>query len=146
MERLTGTKDPLIIAHRGASSEAPENSLASYKLAWEQKADAIELDLRKTKDGIFICAHDNNFNRVSSSKKNISETTYKTLSEIDIGSWKSKKFKEERVPRLEQVLSNVPEGKLVFIEVKGVLKKIQNLITLIAVSYTHLTLPTIAGV
>ena len=75
MERLTGTKDPLIIAHRGASSEAPENSLASYRLAWEQKADAIEIDLRKTKDGIFICAHDNNFNRVSSSKKNISGFT-----------------------------------------------------------------------
>ena len=131
MERSTGTKNPLIIAHRGASSEGPENSLASYQLAWMQEADGIEVDLRRTKDGIFICAHDNNFNRVSGSEKNISEAKFKDLSEIDIGSWKSKKFKEERVPRLEQVLSNVPEGKLIFIEVKGVLKKIQNLITLI---------------
>ena len=134
MERSTGTKNPLIIAHRGASSAGPENSLASYKLAWMQEADAIEIDLRKTKDGIFICAHDNNFNRVSSSKKNISETTYKTLSEIDIGSWKSKKFKEQRVPKLEEVLSNMPKGKMMFIEVKGVLKKVEDLMALIECS------------
>ena len=117
MERSTGTKNPLVIAHRGASSIGPENSLASYQLAWMQEADGIEVDLRKTKDGIFICAHDNNLNRVSGSEKNISEAKFKDLSEIDIGSWKSKKFKEERVPRLEQVLTNIPEGKMIFIEV-----------------------------
>ena len=79
MERSTGTKNPLIIAHRGASSAGPENSLASYKLAWMQEADAIEIDLRKTKDGIFICAHDNNLNRVSGYEKNISAVSYTHL-------------------------------------------------------------------
>ena len=72
MERSTGTKNPLIIAHRGASSVGPENSLASYQLAWMQEADGIEVDLRKTKDGIFICANDNNLNIVSFKEKNIS--------------------------------------------------------------------------
>ena len=134
MERLTGIKNPLIIAHRGASSKAPENTILSYETAWLENADAIEVDLRKTKDGVFICAHDNNFNRVSSSKKNISETTYKTLSEIDIGSWKSKKFKDQRAPKLEEVLSNMPKGKMMYIEVKGVLKKVEDLIALIECS------------
>ena len=96
MERLTGTKNLLIIAHRGASSKAPENTLIAYETAWEHLADAIEIDLRKTKDGVLVCAHDNNFNRVSGSEKNISESSYKLLSEIDIGSWKGKEYKDER--------------------------------------------------
>ena len=96
MEPSTGTKTPLIIAHRGASSKAPENTFIAYETAWNHHADAIEIDLRKTKDGVLVCAHDNNFNRVSGSEKNISESSYKALSEIDIGSWKGKKFKNQR--------------------------------------------------
>ena len=95
MERLTGIKNPLIIAHRGASSKAPENTILSYETAWLQNADAIEVDLRKTKDGVFICAHDNNFNRVSGSTKNISESTFKSLLKIDIGSWKGQNLKHK---------------------------------------------------
>lgn len=131
MERLTGTKNLLIIAHRGASSKAPENTLIAYETAWKHLADAIEIDLRKTKDGVLVCAHDNNFNRVSGSEKNISESSYKLLSEIDIGSWKGKKFKDERVPKLEDVLNKIPKGKKIFIEVKGVIKNLDKLSKLI---------------
>ena len=115
MERLTGIKNPLIIAHRGASSKAPENTILSYETAWLQNADAIEVDLRKTKDGVFICAHDNNFNRVSGSTKNISESTFKSLLKIDIGSWKGQKFKTQKVPKLEDVLKRLPNRKIIFI-------------------------------
>ena len=80
MERLTGTKNLLIIAHRGASSKAPENTLIAYETAWKHLADAIEIDLRKTKDGVLVCAHDNNFNRVSGSEKNISESNFLRIS------------------------------------------------------------------
>ena len=131
MEPSTGTKNPLIIAHRGASSKAPENTFIAYETAWNHHADAIEIDLRKTKDGVLVCAHDNNFNRVSGSEKNISESSYKSLSEIDIGSWKGKKFKNQRVPKLEEVLSEIPKGKKVFIEVKGVTRNLDELSRLI---------------
>ncbi|MEC7269467.1 MAG: glycerophosphodiester phosphodiesterase family protein [Pseudomonadota bacterium] len=132
MERLTGIKNPLIIAHRGASSKAPENTILAYETAWLQNADAIEVDLRKTKDGVFICAHDNNFNRVSGSTKNISESTFKSLLNIDIGSWKGQKFKTQRVPKLEDVLKRLPNRKIIFIEIKGVTKSLNQLMKLIS--------------
>ena len=132
MERLTGIKNPLIIAHRGASSKAPENTILSYETAWLQNADAIEVDLRKTKDGVFICAHDNNFNRVSGSTKNISESTFESLLKIDIGSWKGQKFKTQRVPKLEEVLKRLPNRKIIFIEIKGVTKNLNQLMKLIS--------------
>jgi len=59
----------LIVAHRGASGAAPENTLASFELAWEQNSDAIEGDFRLTKDGVIVCIHDDNtvhFTRVES--------------------------------------------------------------------------------
>ena len=131
MARLVGTKNPLVIAHRGASSKAPENTLAAYDLAWQLGSDAIEIDLRKTKDSFLVCSHDNNLNRVSSNKKSISSMLLSEINEIDIGSWKSSKFKRERVPLLSKVLSFIPEGKKVFIEIKGSLKEIDELISIV---------------
>ena len=131
MARLVGTKNPLVIAHRGASSKAPENTLAAYDLAWELGSDAIEIDLRKTKDSFLVCSHDNNLNRVSSNKKSISSMLLSEINEIDVGSWKSSKFKSERVPLLSKVLSVIPEGKKVFLEIKGGLKEIDELISIV---------------
>jgi glycerophosphoryl diester phosphodiesterase len=128
---LAGTKNPLVIAHRGASSKAPENTLAAYDLAWQLGSDAIEIDLRKTKDSFLVCSHDNNLNRVSSNKKSISSMLLSEINEIDVGSWKSSKFKSERVPLLSKVLSVIPEGKKVFLEIKGGLKEIDELISIV---------------
>ena len=58
---------PLIVAHRGASMEAPENTLPAYIKAWEQGVDAVELDVRETKDKRLICIHDDSLARVSES-------------------------------------------------------------------------------
>ena len=131
MARLVGTKNPLVIAHRGVSSEAPENTLAAYSLAWKLKSDAIEIDIRRTKDSFFVCSHDNNLNRVSLNKKSISSMLFSEITEVDIGSWKSKKYKDERMPLLSKVLSTIPKGKKVFIEIKGALKEIDQLISIV---------------
>lgn len=131
MVLLAGTKKSLVIAHRGSSGKAPENSLSAYKQAWLEKSDAIEIDLRMTKDKHFVCCHDNNLNRVSSSKKTISSLNLTDLKEIDIGLWKSKKFKNETIPTLEEVLAKTPKRKKIFIEIKGALKEHENLFQII---------------
>ena len=119
MVLLAGTKKSLVIAHRGSSGKAPENSLSAYKQAWLEKSDAIEIDLRMTKDKHFVCCHDNNLNRVSSSKKTISSLNLSDLKEIDIGLWKSKKFKNESIPTLEEVLKKPQKEKKYLLKLKA---------------------------
>lgn len=131
MAHSVGTKSPLVIAHRGASYKAPENTLAAYNLAWKLNSDAIEIDIRKTKDGFLVCSHDNNLNRISSNQKSISSMLLSELTEVDVGSWKSKEYKNERMPLLSKVLSTIPKGKKVFIEIKGALKEIDELISIV---------------
>ena len=108
----------LIVAHRGASHDAPENTLAAYKLAWEQGADAIEGDFHLTKDGKIICIHDGDTKRVTGIDRKIAATDFAELRTMDVGSWKDKKFAGERMPTLEEVLAIVPANKQVFIEIK----------------------------
>ena len=108
----------LIVAHRGASHDAPENTLAAFKLAWEQGADAIEGDFHLTKDGQIICIHDADTKRVAGIDKKIAATDFTELRTMDVGSWKHAKFASERMPTLEEVLAIVPEKKQIFIEIK----------------------------
>jgi glycerophosphoryl diester phosphodiesterase len=108
----------LIIAHRGASHDAPENTLAAFRLAWEQGADGIETDLHLTKDGKIICIHDGDTKRIAGIEKRVVETPFDELRRLDVGSWKDKRFAGERLPTLEEVLAQVPEGKRFFIEIK----------------------------
>ena len=131
MAHSVGTKSPLVIAHRGASYKAPENTLAAYRLAWKLNSDAIEIDIRKHKDVFLVCSHDNNLNRISSNRKSISSMLLSELTEVDVGSWKSKEYKNERMPLLSKVLSTIPKGKKVFIEIKGALKEIDELISIV---------------
>lgn len=107
-----------IVGHRGASFDAPENTLASIKLAWEQKADAAEFDIYLSKDGKIVVMHDANTKRTTSVDKPIVEQTLAELRKLDAGKWKGAKFAGEPIPTLEEVLATVPAGKRVFIEVK----------------------------
>ncbi len=109
----------LIIAHRGASHDAPENTLAAFKLAWEQEADGIEGDFRLTKDGRIVCIHDATTKRTAGVNLNIASATYDQLRDLDVGSWKGKNWKGQRIATLEQVLKVVPKDKLFFIEIKS---------------------------
>jgi glycerophosphoryl diester phosphodiesterase len=112
-------REPLIIAHRGASFDAPENTLAAYRLAWEQRADGIEGDLQLTADGRVVCIHDLDTPRVAGERHVIAETPLEVLRRLDVGAWKDHKFRGERIPTLDEMLAVVPPGKMVFLELKA---------------------------
>ena len=107
-----------IIAHRGASADAPENTLSAMKLGWDQEADAIELDLWLSKDGRLVVIHDADTKRVAGTMKKVSETTWAELQKFDVGSWKSPAFKGERIPTLESILTTIPKGRRAVLEIK----------------------------
>ena len=107
-----------IIAHRGESHDAPENTLAAFWLAWGQEADAIELDVHVTKDGHLIVCHDPDTRRTTGVPGAIRESTLEALRALDAGSWKGAAWAGERLPTLDEVLETVPEDSRCFIEVK----------------------------
>jgi len=109
---------PLVVAHRGASYDAPENTLPAFKLAWEQGADAIEGDFLLTKDGHIVCIHDRTTKRFCDQDLVVSKSTLKQLKALDVGSWKNKKYTDTRIPTMSEVFATVPEGKKIFVEVK----------------------------
>lgn len=110
----------MIVAHRGASFDAPENTLAAFQEAWKQKADAIEGDFYLTKDGHIVCMHDKTTERTTagSSKLKPAESTLDQLRDLDVGSWKHERYAGERVPLLEEVLATVPQSGKILIEIK----------------------------
>lgn len=108
-----------LIAHRGASHDAPENTVSSIKLAWEQGADGSEFDVFLSSDKQIVVMHDKNTKRTSGGiELSIPKTTFAELQKLDVGAWKSPKFKDERIPTLANMLATVPKGKRAFIEVK----------------------------
>jgi glycerophosphoryl diester phosphodiesterase len=96
----------LIIAHRGVSSEAPENTMKAFNRAKDMHLTGIECDIRITKDLVPIVIHDNNFNRLNPHvvNKNIENMNLSDIKKIDIGSWFDKGFEQERVPTLNELL------------------------------------------
>jgi glycerophosphoryl diester phosphodiesterase len=110
---------PLIIAHRGASFDAPENTLASFKLAFEQNADGIEGDFHLTKDGHIVAIHDQSTKRTAGGVDlDVASSTLDELRKLDAGGWKTPKYAGEKIPTLEEVLDIVSPGKLFYIEIK----------------------------
>jgi len=107
-----------IIAHRGASFAAPENTLAAFRLALDEGADGVELDVRLTADKRIIALHDVTTARTSDMLMRADMSFYDQIRACDAGSWKSSKFKDEHVPVLEEVFQMMPASKDVFIEVK----------------------------
>lgn len=107
-----------IIAHRGASYLAPENTVASVGLAWELGADAVEVDVYLSKDNRIMCIHDADTKRTTGKYFKISETDSEILRQLDAGSLKDKKYSGERIPYIEEVINKVPEGKTLVIEIK----------------------------
>ncbi|MDV9178373.1 glycerophosphodiester phosphodiesterase [Streptomyces sp. W16] len=79
-----------VVAHRGASEEAPEHTLAAYKKAIEDGADALECDVRLTADGHLVCVHDRRVNRTSNGRGAVSALELADLAALDFGSWKSR--------------------------------------------------------
>lgn len=115
---FTQPSGPIIVAHRGASYDAPENTLGAFQLAWEQGADAIEGDFRLTADGALVCVHDPDFRRTGGVARAVAEMTLAEVRSLDVGGWKGATFCREPVPTLSEVLSVVPTGKRMLIELK----------------------------
>lgn len=107
-----------IVAHRGASHDAPENTLAAVELAWAQRADAVEIDCRMTHDGQVVVIHDADTERTAGAKFIVAESTCDQLRTLDVGQWKDAAFAGERIALLEAVIETLPAGKRLFIEVK----------------------------
>jgi glycerophosphoryl diester phosphodiesterase len=96
---------PLILAHRGFSAAAPENTLASLALAVEAGADGCEFDVRATKDGHVVVIHDATLQRTTSGRGRVSRSTLAKLKRLDAGSWKDPRFSAQTVPTLEEALA-----------------------------------------
>jgi glycerophosphoryl diester phosphodiesterase len=107
-----------IIGHRGASFDAPENTRPSIRLAWQQRADAVEFDVYLTKDGQIVVIHDADTKRVAGVDKRVVDQTLDELRVLDVGKWKDPKFAGEKIPTLAEALALTPADKRVFIEVK----------------------------
>jgi glycerophosphoryl diester phosphodiesterase len=109
----------LIIAHRGASHDAPENTLSAFKLAMEQGADGFETDFYLTSDGQIACFHDKDTERITGKKLLVVKTRLDELRALDVGSWKGPSWKGERIPTMDEALAAVPRDKKIFIELKS---------------------------
>lgn len=107
-----------IVAHRGASHDAPENTLASEKLAWKQNADAVETDIFLSKDGKLAVSHDKNTKRTAGRDAAIADLTIAELKQLDAGAWKSPQFAGEKIPTLEEQIALIPPGKRMLVEIK----------------------------
>ncbi len=127
---------PLIIAHRGASAFAPENTIAAFQKALDAGADGIEFDVRLTKDGKPVVFHDRTLKRVTGIEDELIDTLFADLEMLDAGKWFDKKtnnrfnenFADARIPSLGTALDflRVYRGTI-YIELKG---KDQNIVEL----------------
>ncbi len=115
---IVNGKECLIIAHRGASYDAPENTLASVNLAWEKEAPAVEIDIHFSKDGQLVVLHDFNTLKLYGRDRDVIDQTVEELLQLDAGQHKGEKWKGEKIPLLNQVLSTVPEGRKIVVEIK----------------------------
>ncbi|MES2695932.1 MAG: glycerophosphodiester phosphodiesterase family protein [Verrucomicrobiota bacterium] len=108
-----------LIAHRGASHDAPENTLAALRLAWSQDADAVEVDAHLTSDGRLAVIHDPDTRRTARVERLVAEMTLGELQRLDAGSWKAPMFAGEPIPALDAALLLVPAGRRIFVELKS---------------------------
>ncbi len=107
-----------IIAHRGSSFAAPENTLAAMRLAVEEKADGVEFDVQRTREGKVAVIHDDDTFRTTGMKAPVRFVSMEELKLLDAGCWKGKEWRCETVPELGEVLGVLPESMLAFIEIK----------------------------
>lgn len=113
-------KETLIIAHRGADDRAPEETMPAFRLAVNEKADYIELDLRETKDKKLILMHDPTLDRTTNGKGDVTRYSLKQIKKLDAGSWFGKKYKGQRILTLEELINQYGSKTNYFIETRRV--------------------------
>ncbi|MGO9275053.1 MAG: glycerophosphodiester phosphodiesterase [Terriglobia bacterium] len=118
----------MIIGHRGASGEAPENTIAAFDLAIKQHADGIEFDVRLSKDGVPVVVHDPTLWRTTSARGRVRGRTLSELKQLDAGSWFNRRFPDladpsydgQKIPTLAETLAWVGARQcLAYLEIKG---------------------------
>lgn len=97
-------RSPWIIAHRGASGHAPENTMAAFERAAELRARFVETDVHLTRDGSFVAIHDGTLERTTNGRGAVHDFTLAELRELDAGSWFDPQFRGQRIPTLEEIL------------------------------------------
>lgn len=107
-----------IIGHRGASEDAPENTIEAIALAWQQRADAVELDVRLSRDARAMILHDETLDRTGLRKGRVRDMLWEQVRRVDVGSWKNPRWKHCTVPLVRDVLRIIPSGRSVYLEVK----------------------------
>lgn len=123
---------PLIIAHRGETGVAPENTLPAFHRALDEGADGVELDVRLTRDDKLIVFHDRSLERTSDGHGLVDHFTLDELRSLDVGSWFSPAFNDERPPTLDQVFESLPRDYLLNVEMKVVVKGMKLIAQLVA--------------
>lgn len=116
MNGFLAAQHPLVIAHRGASRYAPENTLAAFRLAVEQGADAVELDAKLSADGEVVVIHDPTTDRTTGFRGEVRQLSLRQLKSLDAGSFFSAQFSGEPVPTLAEVFEAVGEQVLINVE------------------------------
>ena len=115
-------KLPLIIAHRGASAHAPENTLAAFRMAVSAGADGVEFDVQLSKDGVPMVIHDYNLKRTGLRPERVADLNAKQLGKIDIGSWFNAKYPKRARPEF------VDETVMTLAELLTLLKNFEGLL------------------
>ncbi len=113
------TRALTVIAHRGASSYAPENTLAAFDLALQMGVHHIELDLHSTRDGHIVVLHDETVDRTTDGSGPVSSFTLAALRQLDAGSWFGAPFAGQRIPTFDEVLERYRGRLHVHAEIKG---------------------------
>ncbi len=109
---------PIVIAHRGFSAEAPENTLVAVRAAIAAGADMVEVDVTLTADGEVVVIHDDTLDRTTDGSGPVADHTLEQLLRLDAGSWFARRFRGERIPTLAQVLDEVRGRILINVEIK----------------------------
>ncbi|MER2116321.1 MAG: glycerophosphodiester phosphodiesterase family protein [Solibacillus isronensis] len=107
------------VAHRGATAYSPENTIAAFNLAVDMKADYIEIDVQRSKDGELVLIHDTTVDRTTDGTGKVGDLTFEELRSLDAGSWKGEQFAGEPIPTFEEIL-DLYRGKVgILIELKA---------------------------
>ena len=116
--RLALFQNPTVMAHRGLSADAPENTLYAFSDAISVGADFIELDVQQTRDGVLVVMHDSNLKRTTGVNKDIWDVDYADIQNLDAGSWFDPAYANARIPTLEETLQFVDKRARLNIEIK----------------------------
>lgn len=116
--RLALFQNPTVMAHRGLSADAPENTLYAFSDAILVGADFIELDVQQTRDGVLVVMHDSNLKRTTGVNKDIWDVDYADIQNLDAGSWFDPAYANARIPTLEETLQFVDKRAKLNIEIK----------------------------